>query len=630
MSSYSDYLNRKINTSRNARTLSPQDLLTLENTIIQTNYANNASTVITSTIVGATGPQGLAGVPGVPGAIGSQGTPGALGEIGVQGSTGSTGAQGFQGATGAQGFQGHTGVTGSQGATGITGAQGFQGATGITGATGAQGYTGATGPQGLQGATGERGLQGPIGPSQGSTGANGSTGATGPKGEPGAGFVATQNQSASGKVLLYSDTNSVVYDNGFSYTGDALTVNEIKSVYLTNAFTFFNSGTINTAKINVSTGNLKLGGVKTIEDIDNTNIGGPITIKSNIRDNSGIVIKTSGLTNTGSIKLQIKDDDALIINEIGNSTFTKNVTINNGLILGATNKTIQDNIGSGPLVIQSNANTNSGIVIKTTDSANNGSIKLQIKDTIDALVINETGNSTFTKNIMVNNISFGSGNNETNKNNISIGSNTLDIETTNHIVIGLQNQVISSAVNNILIGNNINLLSSNNIYIGNNITNNILSGNLIVIGSSSQTINVQGGINFKTNLLTNSTSDLGFFEQLSQIYFVNTNVTNIILPTQNIPSKDSGKRIIFRRTSDSTRTISFSSNILFIPQIPIEDANGNLIPQPDIVFTTKIYDITNITNATYNNTLVTKYNLNWSSSSTTITFICDGIDWYQI
>ena len=409
MSSYSDYLNRKINSSRNARTLSPQDLLTLENTIIQTNYANNASTVITSTIVGSTGPRGLAGDPGVPGAIGSQGSAGAPGIQGVQGSTGITGAQGFQGATGATGAQGYTGATGAQG---ITGAQGLQGATGATGSQGYTGATGATGAQGLQGvtgATGAKGEKGDQGPGIGSTGNNGATGVTGPRGEQGS-ISAAGSGLASGNILMYSATNSAIYDTGFNYANNLLTVTKISCQTLNS------SGLISASRINVAA-ELSLTTGKVIQDKPNFN--GPIKIQSVPNTDSGIVIKTT-LGNTGSIKLQIQDTDALTIDQNGNSTFAKNVTINNGLILGPTNKTIQDTTGiAGQLIIQSNNNTDSGIVIKTTPG-NTGSIKLKTQDT-DALTIDQNGNSTFTQNVIVKNMSFGTGNTYSSNNNIAIG-----------------------------------------------------------------------------------------------------------------------------------------------------------------------------------------------------------------
>jgi hypothetical protein len=1344
MSSYSDYLNRKINSSRTAKALSPQDLLTLENTIIQTNYASNASTVITSTIIGATGPRGFVGDPGIPGAIGSQG---AVGVQGSQGETGPTGAQGFQGytgstgatgatgaqgytgatgaqghtgptgaqghtgptgaqghtgptgaqghtgptgaqghtgptgATGAQGFQGHTGTTGAtgaqgatgatgaQGATGATGPQGFQGNTGVTGATGPAGLTGATGPAGFTGATGPAGPQGrtgergpaggaqgvpgsigsqgrtgstgtqgrtgstgpqgrtgSIGPqgstgftgSQGSTGTTGTqgrigltgekgdqgftgsqgsqgstgftgpqgrigltgekgnqgftgsqgstgvkgdrgdsggpigpqggTGATGPQGPPGRGFSEIVNSTATGSLLMITPDNFVVYNNNFKFANNTLSVNTLSTVTLNNAFGFTNNGTINTTRLNVSGGDFSVSGIKTIHDkigitgpliiqsrpntnsgiiirttnlkelkstetetnngsirlqirdddaliinetgnstfiknvtindglilgetnktiqdkagytgplviqsrpntnsgiiikttdrlnteitdiqnntgsiilqthdsdaliinengnatfkknitIDdgiilgktnktiqdkenntgplviqsntNTNSGiviktsggtntgsiilktrdndaliinencdatftkkltiddgivlgktnktiqdkenntGPLVIQSNINTNSGIVINTSGATNTGSIILKTRDNDALIINETGNSTFKKNITIDDGIILGKTNKTIQDKENNtGPLVIQSNTNTNSGIVIKTSGETNTGSIKLQTRDnealiinengdatftknvTINdgvilgqpigetnktiqdktgfigplviqsntntnsgiivntaginntgsitlktrdetALIINEIGNATFTKNITINDglilgqpigetnktiqdksgfigplviqsntnessgiviktsetntgsiklqtrgndaliinencdatftknitindrlilgqtigqtnktiqdksgfigplviqsntnessgiiintagetnigsiklqtrdepaliidelgdstftnnvkinkITFGSGNYLNDKNNIAISDQLLDIEIMDHVIVGLQPQINDAITNNILIGNQINLSSSNNIYIGNSISkSNNIGGYLIVIGKSSQTIDVQGGLNFKTNLLTEPICELrsdSSIDQLSQIYFVNNTVTKIILPTQIFPGNDFGKKIIFRRKFNQTSLpeINFVTNFETVSETEIIDETNPETPEINtirnrIIYTyivSKIYDISNnivhtpsvlqypqlkdtvtvtvtdpdtgitdseTTDGGETNINVTEYKLVWPESSTSITFICDGTDWYQI
>lgn len=687
MSSYSDYLNRKINSSKNARTLSPQDLLTLENTIIQTNYSNNASTVITSTIVGSTGPRGLAGDPGIPGAIGSQGSPGAPGIQGVQGATG---AQGFQGVTGATGATGSQGYTGAQGITGATGAQGLQGATGATGATGAQGITGATGAQGLQGvtgATGPRGVTGERGPDSGLQGKNGATGVTGPRGEQGS-ISAAGSGTASGKILMYSATNSAIYDTGFNYANNLLTVTKISCQTLNH------SGLISANRVNIA-GEISLTGIsKMIKDKSES--PGAITIQSLPNTGSGIVIKTTNVIsttasdiNTGSIKLQIQDTDALTIDQNGNSTFAKNVTINNGLILGPTNKTIQDTTGiAGQLIIQSNNNTDSGIVIKTTPG-NTGSIKLKTQDN-DALTIDKNGKSTFTQNVIVNNMSFGTGNTYSSNNNIAIGIITnasganIESYNTDNILIGhrsesssdnnilIGNNNRSSSDENILIGNNINNTGNeqNNIYIGHSIVNTVNNNNnnyLIILGSSLQTINVQGGINFKNTLLTNSTSDLNGDNQLSQFYFVNNNVTQITLPTQNQRSRDSGKKIIFRRKLGLTSNIIFKTNV-YVSDVtdpsPIPELLTASLP---ISYTTtysytvsKIYDIgnntisativpqytqskvitvtgininsgitdSNDTNIVY--TDVTGFNLVWPASSTTITFICDGTDWYQI
>jgi hypothetical protein len=73
---------------------------------------------------------------------------------------------------------GIVGPTGPSGATGPTGATGPAGATGATGPTGATGTTGATGPTGSTGTTGNTGATGPTGPT-GNTGATGPTGASG-------------------------------------------------------------------------------------------------------------------------------------------------------------------------------------------------------------------------------------------------------------------------------------------------------------------------------------------------------------------------------------------------------------------------------------------------------------------
>ena len=72
-------------------------------------------------------------------------------------STGIVGPTGPIGATGPTGPVGATGATGPTGTTGLTGPTGPTGATGPAGATGPTGVTGATGPTGLTGPTGATG-----------------------------------------------------------------------------------------------------------------------------------------------------------------------------------------------------------------------------------------------------------------------------------------------------------------------------------------------------------------------------------------------------------------------------------------------------------------------------------------
>ena len=120
-----------------------------------------------ASLVGATGPVGVAGAQG---ATGPQGEAGAIGPMGAQGDSayevwlsegnsgtefdflaslvGATGPQGEQGATGSQGPAGETGATGAQGEVGS------QGPVGETGATGAQGDVGPQGPAGVAGPAG--------------------------------------------------------------------------------------------------------------------------------------------------------------------------------------------------------------------------------------------------------------------------------------------------------------------------------------------------------------------------------------------------------------------------------------------------------------------------------------------
>lgn len=186
-----------------------------------------------ASVVGATGPTGIAGGVGATGPTGARGIDGAAGQSitgpagasGQQGSTGPTGARGIDGVagqsiTGPTGAAGQRGDSGLVGATGATGARGSDGAAGqsVTGPTGAAGSVGPagasiTGPTGATGAastvTGPTGAAGPAGAASnitGPTGATGSQGAastvTGPTGVAGAtGATGPQGPAAS---LVYS------------------------------------------------------------------------------------------------------------------------------------------------------------------------------------------------------------------------------------------------------------------------------------------------------------------------------------------------------------------------------------------------------------------------------------------
>jgi hypothetical protein len=126
-------------------------------------WTNDATVLIGTNLIGATGPQGPAGPAGTNGATGATGPQGPAGPAGTNGATGATGPQGPAGTNGATGATGPQGPTGTNGATGATGPQGPAGTNGATGATGPQGPAGPAGTNGATGATGPQGPQGPAG-----------------------------------------------------------------------------------------------------------------------------------------------------------------------------------------------------------------------------------------------------------------------------------------------------------------------------------------------------------------------------------------------------------------------------------------------------------------------------------
>ena len=138
-----------------------------------------------SSVVGATGPQGL---PGEAGPQGPQGPQGPVGEIGPQGPQGIEGIAGVMGPQGPQGPVGIAGPMGPQGPQGLVGPQGPQGPQGEAGLQGPKGAQGPQGDPGLDGVAGAAGPQGPQGPQglKGDKGDKGDTGAQGPQGVAGA------------------------------------------------------------------------------------------------------------------------------------------------------------------------------------------------------------------------------------------------------------------------------------------------------------------------------------------------------------------------------------------------------------------------------------------------------------
>ena len=552
MSSYSSYLNKKINSSQKSKILSAQDLLTLQNTIVQNNYNSNVSPVITSTIIGSTGPRGPQGYTGSTGIIGPQGyigetgITGPQGYIGETGYTGATGAQGYTGPTGAQGYigvTGFTGPTGAQGYTGPTGAQGFIGVTGQTGATGAQGFTGPTGAQGLIGVTGPQGFTGPTGP-RGATGERGPAGgAQGPAGATGAVnkqvnvaqtdtlikyiIMTNDGSTASTQPVYFDKTQDLSYASGKLNCNSLNCVNGITSRAITNATSFTNAGQITTAHL-ITTGNgIKVRGANKLIQDDyigiTTGFNIPLTFQSLNENTSGIVIKT-------------------------------------------TNKNSNDIVGP-----------------------NSGTIQFQTQDQT-AMTIGTSRDVNIINDVTINTVNFGRGGN---------------------------------TGNNIVIGKNIISLGDNNIYLGNNITNVSNNNYNLLLGNEYHTINVQGGINYNTFTITNPSYTIPTgppsAQEMSQLYFlsyqVDENDSIIYLPNP-LSGKYKGKKIIFRKLYNC-----YSVNIIFY-------ING---------ITSLQYDINdNIISCVFDLNNSYLLDLNGSpyfildSIINNITFICDGVNWYQL
>jgi hypothetical protein len=125
------------------------------------------------------------------------------------------------------GIVGPTGPIGATGPTGPVGATGSVGATGATGPTGATGATGTTGGVGATGATGPAGATGPTGP----TGPTGLTGPTGPTGATGVGNIAGFNtQTGTSYTLVIGDLSDIVTLNNAA----AITLTVPPSVFSAN------------------------------------------------------------------------------------------------------------------------------------------------------------------------------------------------------------------------------------------------------------------------------------------------------------------------------------------------------------------------------------------------------------
>ena len=184
--------------------------------------------------------------------------------------------------------------------------------------------------------------------------------------------------------------------------------------------------------------------------------------------------------------------------------------------------------------------------------------------------------------------------------------------------------------------------------IGNNINNNNES-NKIIIGSSKDMIRIQGGVNWNIDKIENLTEYTFINEQNApaQIYFFDNTLTSVTLPTylSNISYRIIGQQIIFKRKYTQT-----PQEITFYTEKNIknnfnEDENGddNIYVNSTITYPSRIIKNNNIAdtvNEPYEyrlnaNTEIETFVLNkpyltMDSSVHTITFICDGTDWYQI
>ena len=211
-----------------------------------------------------------------------------------------------------------------------------------------------------------------------------------------------------------------------------------------------------------------------------------------------------------------------------------------------------------------------------------------------------------------------------NSSNIIIGSKTLEEN--------------NGGTQNIYIGKNTYSTGTRNILIGNSIDN--ADDDKIIIGSQNHMMQIKGGVNWNVDKIEGQ-NNFTFINQTirpAQFYFFDNTLTSVTLPSfiSNITYQIKGLQIIFKRKYQEPQTppnITFYTDINIIPNY---DNNDNQV-SPTISYPSRIFDKNN----TLNNTdkivryldvdyTITQPYLIMPSSVYTITFICDGTDWYQI
>jgi len=391
------------------------------------------------------------------------------------------GAVGQQGEIGPQGSAGPQGPTGSRGNTGDTGPQGNTGATGAgSTAPGPQGNTGPTGPQGNTGDTGPQGNTGPTGP-------QGNTGTTG------AGYLSNSVTEVSigdfsvGDTIIFTITATPLPAYSIGQTlliSDNL---DPTNNYLIGTITNWVPGTsIVTLTLTKVVGSgtvidwtLNLIGQQGIQGNTGTNgISGPYVITFN-----GLTGDVTGVTTGTANNFVALQSFSSGISASNGITFGNDIIVNKNIIIGRGVGGSSSNLVFGSSALTGTGTNNIAIGNNALENNTTGQSNIAIGSEALSSVTGSIRNIGIGRNTL-SNLKGGT-------NNIAIGDQALQHiqETGNNIGIGV------NAGSSNRVGTNVNSLNS--IYIGNNTrgaslspkTDEIVIGNnALGLGNNSTTI----------------------------------------------------------------------------------------------------------------------------------------------
>jgi hypothetical protein len=300
-------------------------------------------------------------------------------------------------------------------------------------------------------------------------------------------------------------------------------------------------------------------GVTSTANINNLNV--TTVTGSSITANNAIV---TSFTATNLTATNIFGSSVTATNLSATNLTASNVTVPN--LTTTADATINGNkVGKGPGNVTNNlaigdsalrvSTGNLNLAIGNAALFNNTSGVYNLAIGVNSLYTNTVGNNNTAIGVQTLFRTIGS-------KNIAIGTNTYWSESSgsNNTVIGhFAAGSLSSGSNNTVIGANAGLgLSTHNncIAIGYNSSITLPVDNQIILGTSAQTIYIQGGLNYYAfNLPGTATPST----PMVQFYTIKNGGTDATITLMQPSVSTNGKYVAFRRGIGSTGTITFNS-----------------------------------------------------------------------